>query len=1017
MGHGFLLPYLRPTDLRYLMNKNTQSILTWVAITAMCALSACTGGANEPNTTPGWTLEMRAGLTNIDSSFFTSKGINIQTVKGSTTSPSQSNILQQLQSQVKTLMPNVLPIATLVSQNLKAQDTAGIATSVFVAIRQNAKAPSQNIALTLTGPDGKSEPWTYKAGDFWESTSLAGAAGAGTYSLQGTVPDGKVIGSAEVKYLSSELLPAFSKIAAFQSPDQIAASWAEVREAKSYLSLVYDTTLKKYVAGNASTSPKLLDSTFKAEPGHEYTLDVIASTVDITKDTTKPYSPAPTVARSAIFSQKIVSLPETDLYEQSGPILVAQAGTKIGSLQILAKQIQTPLRLRSSLEGNGLELVSAADTTLFPGESHTLQVRGTCSNNQDLTGTLLLNSNSITQASNRIPVVIECSTVTGSARLEQTMLSHQWPISAVVTQPNGPWLVTSDQHVLNLWNTASGAFVRTLPPTPGITSVAWNPQGNKLAVLSGGNLHVYDPSKNTYVSGLTSEFGSTQVAGIAWSPDGQQLVIGGLDREARLYSASTARLIKSLFMPYDAKYAGASAPSGVAWSAQGALVVYDEAFIRFFDPITAAVSASIAQGSSIPVVFNTSGTRMLTADTSLINGDLRIWDTTSRSVLRSIAITNGSRRSAAVFNPNGTSISMLIDHGTGANQYHLGEYPIDPNGTYSEFPVGFSQGFTWVADGTTVIVQYDRLAEAFSSVGTALRRYGLHQGRLNDVAWKPDSSAILSGSDIQSEGPGEWRIHSLNGLDAAATQTEAPIQAVKWRNNNEFLTVADTFGRKQIQTYTNGTLSTIYTGSDASVYSPDGNKLAISDQNRTVRVVNIQTGASIVTLNASSAANVNVPQCCDKVMGMAWNATSDALALVAGTSVQRFDLNGTRTWEQNTPEILNQVFWQGNKVIATNNNFGSFVLQAKDGGVIAKLIKIPGYEPITVLAAHPNGRVLLGQRQGKLLLLQATSLRVIHTQDFPWNFGISVKAAWSPDGNRFVISDGDRRYEVYQYTP
>jgi WD40 repeat protein len=238
---------------------------------------------------------------------------------------------------------------------------------------------------------------------------------------------------------------------------------------------------------------------------------------------------------------------------------------------------------------------------------------------------------------------------------------------------------------------------------------------------------------------------------------------------------------------------------------------------------------------------------------------------------------------------------------------------------------------------------------------------------------------------------------------------------LRWRNANEIFVALDTADQLQTYTVSSGTPGPIFTGRTPSAYSPDGSKLATADQNRTVRIINAQTGATLQTLYASSAANSD-SAFGSRVMRLTWNPTGTRIAVVAGVSVQVFGLDGVRIWETNTPQLYpGPLLWNANGRIASGYpNGGSLILDDQTGQVLADLNRAPGVNETSLLASQPNGRLWLAIQNDKLVLLSGSSLRTVTTISTYWKMNARMRADWSADGTRFAVTDGESRYAVYK---
>ena len=130
--------------------------------------------------------------------------------------------------------------------------------------------------------------------------------------------------------------------------------------------------------------------------------------------------------------------------------------------------------------------------------------------------------------------------------LLHTLQSYTGWVRSVAWAPDGSRLASSVDSSVRLWDPA---FVRLLLSPDGhtdrVNSLAWAPDGTRLASGSRDTtIRLWDPDSGRLLSSLRGH--AESVESLAWAPDGTRLASGSRDRTVCLWDPDSGRLLSSL---------------------------------------------------------------------------------------------------------------------------------------------------------------------------------------------------------------------------------------------------------------------------------------------------------------------------------------------------------------------------------------------------------------------------------------------------------------------------------------
>ncbi|PMD14340.1 WD40 repeat-like protein [Hyaloscypha hepaticicola] len=435
-----------------------------------------------------------------------------------------------------------------------------------------------------------------------------------------------------------------------------------------------------------------------------------------------------------------------------------------------------------------------------------------------------------------------------TGQVEQTLEGE-----TAVFSPDGNQLASgSNDGTVQVWNLTTGQVTKTLKSrSPLIAGLAFSPDGSSLALGSEqeNTVRLWNLA-TSQVDILSGHLG--RITSVAFSPDGNRLASSSSDHTVRVWNIATGQV--EVVLDYN------DTPRSVAFSPDGTTIASGPKFVELRNSATGRVEGMFRghRGDVKSVAFSPDGTRLATASGFSWDYDktVRVWNVATRQVEQTLE-GHLQKVRCVTFSPDGNRLA------SGSNDKSVRIWNVTKAQAKEALDSheGAIIAMTLSPDGNKLASGSNDQTVRIWNTATGQIEQILkgHNGPTTCVAFSPNGNLLASGSN---DGARVWNIatgqimQTLNGhkfeLESIAFSPDGARLASGSKDTIQVWDVAT----GQVEQKFEDT-SFWHT---CVAFSPDGNKLAAGShsdnhlmktgrRDGTVRVWNISTGQVEQTLN------------------------------------------------------------------------------------------------------------------------------------------------------------------------
>jgi WD40 repeat protein len=246
---------------------------------------------------------------------------------------------------------------------------------------------------------------------------------------------------------------------------------------------------------------------------------------------------------------------------------------------------------------------------------------------------------------------------------------HKDPPLSLAWSPNGLHLASAATYdgTVKIWDTTTGKSL-TLNDEAAVSSVAWNPDGTRLAsATTSGTVTIWDPQSGKKLATPRRNIGNTYPA-LSWSPDGKRLAWADCLGKVEIWDTAAAEA--TCVIEGAANLAWSGSGTAVAWCPAGRRLAYStwDRTVKIWDTSARKELLTLRghTGTVASVSWSPDGARLASAS---CDGTVKLWDTVTGQEVITLKLLHPNQAIPVVaWSPDGVRLAATKGRGITSDQ-------------------------------------------------------------------------------------------------------------------------------------------------------------------------------------------------------------------------------------------------------------------------------------------------------------------------------------------------------------